>query len=95
MMHSKTVITAATTAALLIPATPAQAAPATRPSVGLAAGHLVRQHGCVPGNQAGGTGWLLDDVSTPRRELVYKSIDQAGNGGTRHWVIVFTCYGRR
>lgn len=79
---------------LLAGATPATARPTTRPGGDLAAGHLIRQHDCHKGVKFGDgvTGWLLDDITTPRRELVYRDIDHAQNGGGQRWAVIFHCY---
>jgi len=96
LMRTITAITAATVILLTAGTTAASASrPTIRPGGDQAVGHLIRQHDCRPGATYGGgvTGWLLDDVTTPRRELVYRDIDHASNGGgQQRWAAVFSCY---
>lgn len=90
----RTFTAAAATAALILLAggTAASAAPATRPGGDQAAGRLIRQHDCHLGAEYGNgiNGWLRDDVTTPRRELVYVDIDHATNG-TWRWRVLYSC----
>lgn len=86
-MRSQSLIAAAATAAaLIVTASPAQAASSKTPATR-----------CVHEVYFGPTvvGWIMDDATTKRRELIYKTVDQAMNGGTRHLVILFTCYPKR
>ncbi len=75
LMRTLTAVAAATLILLAGGTAAAAARPSTRPSNGLAIGHLVRQHDCIrydqpmPGPIAG---YLVRDTAKPSKGLFYK-----------------------